>query len=34
MFDSMMEKLQEQNDMEKSKGLKKQLKEIEDLVDV
>lgn len=33
-FDSMMKKLQEQNNMEKSKDLEKQLKEIEDLVDV
>lgn len=33
-FDSMMEKLQEQNNMKKSKDLEKQLKEIEDMVDV
>ncbi|MBU1386936.1 MAG: DUF2031 domain-containing protein [Proteobacteria bacterium] len=33
-FDSMMEKLQEQNNMKKSKDLEKRLKKIEDLVDV
>jgi len=33
-FDSMMEKLLEQNNLEKSKDLEKQLKEIEDIVDV
>ncbi|MCP3872719.1 MAG: hypothetical protein GY699_06125 [Desulfobacteraceae bacterium] len=33
-FDSMMDKLNEQNNMEKSKDLEKQLMEIEDLVDV
>jgi len=32
-FNSMMKKLQEQNDLEKSKDLEKQLKEIEDIVD-
>ena len=34
MFDSIMEQLEEQNNMEKSKDLEKQLKEIEDMVDV
>ncbi len=33
-FDSMMEKLNEQNNMEKSKNLEEQLNEIEDIVDV
>ncbi|MBU8849572.1 MAG: hypothetical protein KOO64_08510 [Desulfobacterales bacterium] len=34
MFDSIMEQHEEQNNMEKSKDLEKQLKEIEDMVDV
>ncbi|MCD4676952.1 MAG: hypothetical protein K8S18_13295, partial [Desulfobacula sp.] len=33
-FDSMMEKLQEQNNREKSKELEKQLEKIKDMVDV
>ncbi|MBC8440224.1 MAG: hypothetical protein H8D87_11125 [Deltaproteobacteria bacterium] len=33
-FDTMMEKLKEQNKMEKSKDLEKQLKEIENMVEV
>lgn len=33
-FDSMMEKLNDQNNLEKSKDLEKQLMEIEDIVDV
>ena len=34
MFDSIKKQLEEQNNMEKSKDLEKQLKEIEDMVDV
>ena len=34
MFDSIMEQLEEQNNMEKSKDLERQLKEIEDMVNV
>ncbi len=34
MFDSIMEQLEEQNNMEKSKDLEKQLKKIEDMVNV
>ena len=34
MFDSVMKQLEERNNMEKSKNLEKQLKEIEDMVEV
>ena len=34
MFDSIMEQLEEQNNMEKSKDLEKQLKKIEDMINV